>query len=160
MSSLVHSVNVSAGGVPKFPVSEARITELGLTGDRQRNRRYHGGPARAVCLFSLERIEALHAEGHPIFPGSTGENLTLQRLDWGIVQPGMRLRAGEADLEVTSFAEPCKTIRNSFIDNGITRLSERGFPGWSRVYARVLREGMVRPGDLVQLFPPGRISSI
>jgi len=64
MSSVVHSINVSPGGVPKLPVSEARITTLGLDGDSQRNRLYHGGPMRAVSLYSLERIEALNHEGH------------------------------------------------------------------------------------------------
>jgi MOSC domain-containing protein YiiM len=160
MSSLVYSVNLSDGGVPKLPVSEARIAELGLSGDRQRNRRYHGGPARAVCLFSLELIEALQAEGHPIFPGSTGENLTIQGLEWGLVQPGVRLRAGEANLEITSFAEPCKTIRNSFIDNAIRRIGSREFPGWSRAYARVVKEGLVRTGDPVEVFPSDRIEGI
>lgn len=160
MSSLVYSVNVSDGGVPKLPVQEARITKLGLTGDRQRNRRYHGGPSRAVCLFSLERIEALQTEGHPIFPGSTGENLILLGLDWTTIQPGVRLRAGQASLEVTSFAEPCKTIRKSFIDNRISRMSEGDYPGWSRVYASVLMEGIVRPGDPVELFLSDPISTI
>jgi MOSC domain-containing protein YiiM len=160
MSSLVHSVNISDGGVPKLPVSETRITELGLSGDRQRNRRYHGGPARAVCLFSLEIIEALQAEGHPIFPGSTGENLTIRGLDWALVRPGLRLRAGQANLEITSFTEPCKTIRKSFIDNGIRRISDNEFPGWSRVYARVLKEGVVRAGDPVEVFPFAGTSGI
>lgn len=160
MSSRVHSINVSDGGVPKLPVSEDRITELGLTGDRQRNRRYHGGPSRAVCLFSLERIEALQAEGHPIFPGSTGENVTVQGLDWGTIRSGTILKVGEAELGITSFAEPCQTIRKSFADNEIGRISDRDFPGWSRVYARVLKEGLIRAGDSVKVFPNEQVSRI
>ena len=38
---------------------------------------FHGGPERALCLFSLERILELQAEGHPIFPGAAGENITI-----------------------------------------------------------------------------------
>ena len=49
----------------------------GLEGDRQRDLRFHGGPLRAVSLYSLELIEALQAEGHPIAPGAMGENLTM-----------------------------------------------------------------------------------
>jgi MOSC domain-containing protein YiiM len=149
MSSHVHSINVSQGGVPKEPVPEARVTAEGLELDRQRNRRYHGGPGRAVCLFSLELIEALRAEGHPIGPGSVGENLTVSGLPWNEVVPGVRLIVGEVELEITSFTKPCQTIRNSFRDNYIVRISERHNPGWSRVYAKVLREGMVRVGDSV-----------
>ena len=59
MYSSVHSINLSAGGVPKLPEKEALITVDGILGDRQRNRRYHGGPLRAVCLYSLERIALL-----------------------------------------------------------------------------------------------------
>src|SRR5437899_862580 len=77
----VHQINVSNGGVPKHPVPEARITVDGVAGDCQRSPKIHGGPDRAVCLFSLEVIEALRAEGHSIAPGSSGENLTLAGLD-------------------------------------------------------------------------------
>ena len=48
----VHSINTSGGGVPKLPRPEASITADGLTGDRQRDRRYHGGPMRAVSLLA------------------------------------------------------------------------------------------------------------
>jgi MOSC domain-containing protein YiiM len=44
-------ISVSNGGVPKTAVPEARITEEGVEGDRQRHTEIHGGPDRAVCLF-------------------------------------------------------------------------------------------------------------
>lgn len=69
----VYQISMSNGGVPKLPVPEARMTTLGVEGDRQRNPDIHGGPERAVCLFSLEVIEALQTEGHPIAPGSAGD---------------------------------------------------------------------------------------
>jgi MOSC domain-containing protein YiiM len=72
-------ISVSAGGVPKRPVS-ARVTALGLEGDAQRDREPHGGPDRALCRFSHERIRALQVEGRPITPGSIGENLTIARV--------------------------------------------------------------------------------
>ena len=155
MSSRVHSINVSQGGVPKLPIVEARVTKVGLEGDVQRNRRYHGGPNRAVCLFSLERIEALSREGHPIAPGTIGENLTIAGLDWESVIPGTVMAVGGAELEITSFTKPCKTIRKSFQANNIDRVAQARFPGWSRVYARVLQEGIVRVGDEVVLTPAG-----
>ena len=151
MPGSVVSVNVSDGGVPKLPVNEALITAHGLSGDRQRNRRHHGGPDRAVCLLAIESIETLRAQGHPIFPGSTGENITVQGLDWAEMAPGVRLVVGSAELELTAFAEPCKTIRKSFVDNNITMLSNGSNPGHSRVYAKVLKEGKVAPGDPVEL---------
>jgi MOSC domain-containing protein YiiM len=71
--SRVAQISVSAGGVPKRAVPAARVTTLGIEGDVQRNREHHGGPDRALCLFSLERIRALRAEGHPIVPGASAK---------------------------------------------------------------------------------------
>jgi MOSC domain-containing protein YiiM len=147
----VHRINVNpSGGVPKQRVPAVRLLAGGVEGDRQRNLKHHGGPDRAVSLFALERIQALSAEGHPIGPGTAGENLTVEGLDWEAVRPGERLAVGEAVLEVTSFAAPCTTIRDSFQGREFTRISEKVHPGWSRVYARVLREGLVREGDVIE----------
>ncbi|HEX7241089.1 MAG TPA: MOSC domain-containing protein [Longimicrobiaceae bacterium] len=152
MSAHVHRINVSPGGVPKLPVPEAEVGFLGLAGDKQRDRRFHGGPLRALCLFPLEEIERLRAEGHPIGPGSTGENVTTAGLPWEAVRPGARLALGdEVVVEVTSYTVPCKTIRDSFRDGEFKRISQKLHPGESRVYARVLRTGRIRAGDPVRL---------
>ena len=98
MTGRIVRINVSAGGVPKRPVRTARVTLAGLEGDGHRNRKLHGGPDRALCLFSLEQIEALQAEGHPVEPGALGENLTVTGLDWPRVRPGDLLRLGETVL--------------------------------------------------------------
>ena len=101
----VFQINVSGGGVPKSPVRSVEISVFGLQGDRQRDLEHHGGIERAVCLFSLERILALQAEGHPIYPGSVGENVTLSGLDWARLVPGARLRLGEwVEIEITGYA--------------------------------------------------------
>lgn len=152
-SGIVFSINISRGGVPKFPVSEAVATVLGFDGDAHRNLKYHGGVERAICVFSVERIRALQEEGHPIGTGTTGENLTLAGIEWDLVTPGASLEVGEAMLEIVSYTKPCRTIRESFLGEKFSRLSQTHFPGWSRVYARVLREGLVRTGDSAVLTP-------
>lgn len=146
------SINISGGGVPKRRVTDAKVSRLGLQEDDQDDKVHHGGPERAVCIFSLEKIRALQSEGHPIQPGSVGENLTVEGVRWESVMPGIRLRIGdEVLLEVTSFTSPCKTIRHSFIDGHFVRISQKVNPGWSRVYARVITEGDVRLGDRVEI---------
>jgi len=156
----VHQISVSDGGVPKLPVAEARITVEGVAGDRQRSTQIHGGPPRAVCLYSLEIIQALNKEGHSVKPGSCGENLTLSGLAWRNIQPGDRIRVGETvHLEVVSFTEPCKHNGRWFFNDNFMRISQDRHPGWSRLYARVLAEGVVRTGDTVTVEPAGeRIS--
>jgi len=144
----LHQISISDGGVPKLPVVEARITVNGVAGDRQRNLEAHGGVERAVCLFSLEVIEALQAEGHSIRPGSSGENLTLAGLKWADLKPGDRLRIGGAvRLEIVKYTEPCRFNAQWFQDGNFNRINQKKYPGWSRVYARVLAEGVIRPGD-------------
>ena len=148
------SINASGGGVPKRRVSDARVSRLGLLGDTQSDKMHHGGPERAICVYSLERIHALQQEGHPIDVGTVGENVTVEGVDWDLIVPGVRIRLGkEVVLEVASFTTPCKTIKASFIDEKFVRISQKLHPGWSRVYARVLTEGEIHFGDHVEVIP-------
>jgi MOSC domain-containing protein YiiM len=152
VGSRIFQLNISNGGVPKLAVREAVLTHAGLEGDWQRDRRYHGGPERALCLFALERVLELQAEGHPIFPGSTGENLTLVGLEWAGLTPGSRLALGdEALVEIASHAAPCKTIAGSFRAGDFKSISQKVHRGHSRLYARVLRPGRLAVGHSVKL---------
>jgi MOSC domain-containing protein YiiM len=145
-------LSVSPGGVPKLAVQSARVTWLGLAGDGHHDRDNHGGPERAVCLFSMEQIEALRAEGHAIAPGALGENVTVAGVDWRLVLPGARLALGDfVVVEVTRYTSPCVSIRSVFRDGEYSRVSQKRHPGWSRVYARVLQEGDVTMGDPVRI---------
>lgn len=148
----IFQLNVSRGGVPKLAVREVALTPQGLEGDRQRDLRYHGGPERALCLYALERVLELQAEGHPIYPGSVGENLTVVGLDWMGLTPGARLALGEEALaEITSYTAPCKKIAASFVEGDFKRISQKLHPGHSRLYARVLRPGRLGVGQPVRL---------
>jgi MOSC domain-containing protein YiiM len=147
----VVSVNLSNGGVPKRPRASCAVTAQGLEGDRQRDLRHHGGPDRAVCLYSQELIAALQAEGHPISAGTIGENLTLSGMAWHEMVPGARLDIGEVRVELTDYAAPCNNIAGSFQRRRFARVSEKAHPGWSRLYGRVLKEGTVRVGDRAEM---------
>ena len=148
----VYQINISDGGVPKRPVMEAVIAITGVEGDRQQNLKVHGGPDRAVCLYSQDLIERLQDEGHSIEAGYSGENLTLAGLDWEKLKPGDQLQIGpEVRIEIMSYTTPCDKNAQWFRERDYTRVSQKNNPGWSRLYAKVLREGVVRPGDEVVL---------
>lgn len=149
----IFSLNRSSGGVPKLPVHEARATVNGMEGDSQDDKKYHGGPQRALSLYALEHILDLQGEGHPIFPGSTGENVTIVGLDWEELEPGVRLQLGEVEVEITDYAVPCDKIANSFSNKRFVRIGEHVRPGWSRMYVRVVREGLLRVGMSVEVIP-------
>ena len=148
---VVHAINVSNGGVPKLPRESCFVGVNGLEGDRQRDLRYHGGPERAVCLYSLDLIRALQAEGHSIEPGSIGENLTLTDVDWGRMVPGARVEVGAVVLQLTDYAAPCSNIARSFERRQYARVNQKIHAGWSRLYARVLTEGTLRVGDALRI---------
>jgi MOSC domain-containing protein YiiM len=144
----------SGGGVPKRAVAgdSARVSAEGLEGDWQTDRKHHGGPDRAVCLFSKERIDALRDEGHAIEPGALGENVVIEGVDWTLMAQGATLALGDSVvIEITRDAAPCKTIAHCFADGEFKRSSEKVHPGWSRMYAKVTREGVVSVGDAVSV---------
>ncbi|HUQ26281.1 MAG TPA: MOSC domain-containing protein, partial [Burkholderiales bacterium] len=93
---------------------------------------------------------ALRAEGHPIAAGTIGENFTLKDVPWAQMVPGARFDIGEVRVQLTDYAAPCNNIAGSFQRRQIGRVSQHANPGWSRLYARVLKEGTVRVGDLVE----------
>ena len=148
----VFQVSVSNGGVPKHRVFEAEIGLTGLAGDAQRDLRVHGGPERAVCLFSIEQIALMRIEGHRLSAGALGENITTEGIEWDEVVPGSRLQLGEEVLlEITSYTTPCWKNAQWFSDGNFQRINQATHPGSSRVYARVLRPGHVKEGDRVVL---------
>ena len=146
----VLQVSVSPGGVPKLPVERAWVGPFGLDGDKHSEPTVHGGPHRAVCLFGIEVIERLQSEGHPIEPGGAGENLTTSGIEWSLLPVGARVRVGDAlELEISSSTTPCATQTGNFSDGNFNRILIDRHPSDSRMYARVLREGHVAPGDAI-----------
>ena len=147
------AIHVSNGGVPKQPVAAAAIGWRGVDGDRQASRRHHGRVWQAVSLWSGEVIAMLQAQGHPIAPGSAGENLTVRNIDFAELRPGTRLAVGDALIEITVPALPCKKNAQWFLDGDFNRIHHERNPGWSRLYARVVEPGSARTGDSVVVEP-------
>jgi len=137
--------------VPKPAVSEAEVGELGIIGDDHDDKENHGGPLQALCLYSVDALKRLQADGHPVGPGGMGENITLEGMDVSDLHPGDRLRIGAIEVEVTSYASPCKTIAGNFKDGVFTRVSHKVHIEDSRLYARIIRGGRIHQGDPVEL---------
>ena len=150
---VVHQLNSSPGGVPKLPVEVVEIASGGVEGDRQATRRHHGRPWQALCLWSLETIGTLRGEGHPIDPGSAGENVTIAGIPWADVTAGVQLQVGAALLEASLFSPPCSQNAQWFSDGDFSRISATRGPGLSRIYASVVHGGRVAVGDPVVLEP-------
>ncbi len=147
----IFALNRSNGGVPKYSVHESSVTKQGMEGDCQTHLKVHGGPDKALCLFSLEIILDLQREGHPVFPGSCGENLVITGLDWSSLAPGAIMKLGDVLIEITGYTTPCGSLKSSFLNGEVTRILQDRHPGCSRLYARVLDEGRLEVGDPVSV---------
>ncbi|MEZ0264559.1 MAG: MOSC domain-containing protein [Phycisphaerae bacterium] len=140
-------INTSKGGMPKFPLpGPTRVTVDGVEGDWQKNRKYHGGPNRAICLFSEELYAALAEKGTPLLAnGSVGENFTTRGLDLQQLKKGDRLHFGDeftgVTIEITDVRVPCRNLKKW--DEELPELIV-GQSGW---VCRVVKEGTVRAGD-------------
>ena len=152
MAGVVVGLHVNPeGGVPKWPQPSLDITVDGCLGDRQNDTRHHGGPKRAVCLMKQSVLQALQKEGHPIGPGTTGENILIGGVDDLVLASKTVLAIGSVRLELTGDAPPCKTIRASFTEGAFTALSHKRNQERTRWYARVLTPGRIELGDVVSL---------
>jgi len=138
-------LNISGGGMPKLPVAEAMVTVDGVQGDWQKNRKYHGGPNRAICIYSEELYQGLRDSGVNVSDGDIGENFTTRGLNLQHLKKGDRLKVGECVIELTDIRVPCFQLKKWDVD-----LPELivGRSGW---VAKVVKEGMVKQGDAISL---------
>lgn len=146
MTGTLAQLNVSGGGMPKLPIPSALVTGDGVAGDWQKNRKYHGGPDRAICLYSEELYGWLREQGVDVGNGDVGENFTTRGLDLQSLAKGDRLRVGErCVIQITDVRVPCRQLRKWHAD--LPKLIE-GRSGW---VARVLQGGEVKAGDPIEV---------
>ena len=159
MTGCIVQINVSPGGIPKRPIAEAEVTPAGIRGDSWAHPQIHGGPTQALLLITSEGIQELIAQGYPLHAGALGENLTVAGLDRREMRVGQRYRAGEVLLEITKVRAPCSqldvygpAIKQAVYDAQVNA-GDFSSPRWglSGFYARVLRAGVVRPRDTIEL---------
>ena len=141
LSGVVVAVCVGEGGIPKFAVDEARVTVKGVEGDKQRFH-FHGGPNRAVCLFSIEDYRALQRDDVKCEPpGAFGENVLTEGLDFTRLKADDELTIGdEVRIAIHDVREPCKTLKS--VDKRFPNL----MLGRSGFVCRVVKPGVIRAG--------------
>ncbi|WNG39236.1 MOSC domain-containing protein [Archangium violaceum] len=123
----------------------------GLAGDEQADLKHHGGPEKAIFACASEHLPAWREVlGHEeVGPGAFGENFLLEGATEDSVCIGDTFRCGEALLQVSQPRQPCWKPSRRWRRKELSLLIQRtGMTGW---YFRVLREGHVREGDLLEL---------
>ncbi len=139
------AINISAGGIPKLPVTVGHVTDAGLEGDAHDHEK-HNTPLQAISLISVEVLDDLRAEGFDVGPGATGENLTVRGLDVDGLQPGVRLVfSGGVELEYTKKRQPCYVL--DAIDADLKDVVRNRCGG----YTKVITGGDVRAGETIEI---------
>ena len=138
-------------GIDKRPVAgRVAVSELGLDGDVQVNRKYHGGEGQAVYAYAQEDADWWAAElDRELPPGRFGENLRTTGLDLTGAVLGERWRVGTTLLEVTASRTPCANFERFWgVPQLVRRFTAHGATG---AYLRVLETGDVGAGDAVEV---------
>lgn len=120
-----------------------------VAGDEQSNRKYHGGPDKAVCAYASEWLPLWNKEfGIDLPGGAFGENITLQDLTENELCVGDTLIVGsEIVLQISQPRQPCANVSKRWAIPALPRrMEETGYTGF---YCRVLRTGILEAGQTV-----------
>jgi MOSC domain-containing protein YiiM len=137
-------------GIVKEPVDGRRaVGVLGLEGDEQADLVNHGGPDKALLVYSVENLARWRDVLGDVHPGGFGENLSVSGLDETIACIGDRYRIGESVVEVSQPRQPCWKLDRRWRRRDLSaRVIASGWSGW---YVRVLEPGTMGAGDAVEL---------
>jgi MOSC domain-containing protein YiiM len=127
-------------GERKTPVTSVELREQhGIVGDA------HAGEwHRQVSLLARESIEKMQKMGLAVDAGDFAENITTSGIDLPSLPVGSRLEIGPTLLEITQIGKECHTRCAIFYQAGDCVMPKEG------VFARVLRGGVVAPGDPIR----------
>ncbi len=126
-----------------------RVSQLGLEGDEQADRKHHGGPDKALHAYSIAHFSTwtneLSQHADRFRPGAFGENLVISGAAEADICLGDRWRIGSALLEVSQGRQPCWKLNLRFdVPDMARRVQTTGRSGW---YFRVIEPGAIAAGD-------------
>jgi ferredoxin-NADP reductase/MOSC domain-containing protein YiiM/predicted pyridoxine 5'-phosphate oxidase superfamily flavin-nucleotide-binding protein len=139
-------------GIFKIPIDgRVMLRRLNLDGDGQADLWGHGGTFRAVYVYSRENYDYWRRElgRDDVGYGKFGENFTVEGMLEDDICVGDVFRIGGALVEVSQPRIPCyKLAIRMGTDDFQKRFLESGRVGF---YLRVLEEGEVGAGDIIEL---------
>jgi MOSC domain-containing protein YiiM len=133
-------------GICKKPVSgPVPLGALGFDGDGVGDTRNHGGPDKAICVYSLDHYPFWEETlGIKLPPAAFGENLSVSDLNEDDVCIGDIFLLGTTTVQISQPRQPCNTLAARYYRNDLVKLVvNSGFTGF---YFRVLQEGEVKVG--------------
>lgn len=138
----VTSVNISEKkGTPKHPVPEIRLKlRHGIAGDA-----HAGDWHRQISMLAEESVDKMRARLPQLKAGAFAENINTAGIDLKALPIGTRLQIGETEVEVTQIGKQCHN------DCAIKKTTGECVMPKEGIFAIVVKEGAVRPGDVVEI---------
>ena len=128
-------------GTKKHPVAEISLRpHHGIAGDA-----HAGDWHRQVSLLANESVDRMRKEGLTLAAGDFAENILTEGITLRTLPVGTVLRAGEVRLEVTQIGKECHN------DCEIRRMTGMCVMPTDGIFAVVLNEGVIRPGDQIEV---------
>ena len=101
---------------------------------------------RQISLLAEESVDTMRASCPiPLDPGVFAENINTEGIDLKHLPVGTHLRIGETEVEVTQIGKECHS------DCAIKQAVGRCVMPTEGIFAVVVREGVVRPGDEIEI---------
>jgi MOSC domain-containing protein YiiM len=139
-------------GIYKSPVSgRIPLSPTNLAGDGQADLNVHGGPDKAVCVYSADHYPFWREQlGAPeCGPGWFGENFSIEGQSEQDVAVGDTYRVGTVVVQISQPRAPCSKLGRRWSRLDMPKLVlQSGRTGW---YLRVLEPGDVECGDTLTL---------
>ena len=139
----VVSVNISQRkGTPKTPVPQIELKlRHGIVGDA-----HAGDWHRQISLLAEESVDTMRAVSPiPLDAGVFAENINTVGIDLKHLPIGTYLRIGETEVEVTQIGKECHN------DCAIKKAVGKCVMPTEGIFAVVVKEGTVRPGDEIEI---------
>lgn len=128
-------------GTKKHPVAEISLRpHHGIVGDA-----HAGDWHRQVSLLANESVDRMRKEGLTLAAGDFAENILTEGITLRTLPVGTVLRAGEVRLEVTQIGKECHN------DCAIKKAVGKCVMPTEGIFAVVVKEGVVRPGDEIEV---------
>ena len=126
------------------------LGETNLAEDGQADLKHHGGPDRALLIYSAEHYPAWNDRfGRSLEFGSFGENFTVSIANETTVCLGDRWVANDIEIEVSQPRLPCFKLARRLDMPGLNlEVVKNRKGGW---YARTLKQGTVEAGQKLTL---------
>ena len=144
-TGVVKAICISpARGTEKHTIPEGHfIPDFGIEGDA------HAGTwHRQVSLLSYNKVEEFNKRGANVGDGAFGENLVVDGIDFRALPVGTRLYAGTVELRMTQIGKECHSHCAIYHRVGECIMPREG------VFAEVIKEGIIRPGDVMRVEAP------